>query len=235
MVRTTIATVSERRCFSAAARPARWPRAKPATKRGRSSWTRQRWRASPYAWAPGSCVSRAEHPKLLEAEFASQHSGLETCRRLPRRRIGGRSDYFAAEHARRLWPHSEQLGAQAQRPVAAGRHREPGRGRGQPRSRPDEPSKRDGRRRGRRNEDGPAGRARTRLHGADSRRRRRSDRVPAEGCRHRSHSHRRHGDIDVKGLEKRDGVWINPERVNAPVTIRLDVKGGIGQINLIRN
>ncbi len=43
------------------------------------------------------------------------------------------------------------------------------------------------------------------------------------------------GDIDAKGLEKRDGVWINPERVNAPVTIRLDVKGGIGQINLIRN
>jgi hypothetical protein len=43
------------------------------------------------------------------------------------------------------------------------------------------------------------------------------------------------GDIDARGLEKRDGVWINPERVNAPVTIRLDVKGGIGQINLIRN
>jgi hypothetical protein len=42
------------------------------------------------------------------------------------------------------------------------------------------------------------------------------------------------GDITVEGLENRDGVWINPERVGAPVTIRLDVKGGIGAIRLVR-
>jgi hypothetical protein len=42
------------------------------------------------------------------------------------------------------------------------------------------------------------------------------------------------GDIKAEGLEKRDGVWINPERVNAPVTIHLDVKGGVGEIHLIR-
>lgn len=42
------------------------------------------------------------------------------------------------------------------------------------------------------------------------------------------------GDISVDGLEQRDGVWINPDRIGAPVTVRLDVKGGIGQIRLIR-
>ena len=42
------------------------------------------------------------------------------------------------------------------------------------------------------------------------------------------------GDIRADGLEKRDGVWISPERLNAPVTVRLDVKGGIGEIRLIR-
>ena len=42
------------------------------------------------------------------------------------------------------------------------------------------------------------------------------------------------GDIKVDGLANRDGVWVNPDRVNAPVTVRLDVKGGIGAINLIR-
>lgn len=42
------------------------------------------------------------------------------------------------------------------------------------------------------------------------------------------------GDISATGLEKRDGVWINPERLNAPVTIHLDVKGGIGAIRLVR-
>ena len=42
------------------------------------------------------------------------------------------------------------------------------------------------------------------------------------------------GDISIEGLEQRDGVWINPDRVAAPVTIRLDVKGGIGQIRLVR-
>jgi predicted membrane protein len=42
------------------------------------------------------------------------------------------------------------------------------------------------------------------------------------------------GDIKVEGLASRDGVWVNPDRVNAPVTVRLDVKGGIGEISLIR-
>jgi hypothetical protein len=42
------------------------------------------------------------------------------------------------------------------------------------------------------------------------------------------------GDIKTTGLENRDGVWINPERANAPVTVSLDVKGGIGEIRLIR-
>ena len=42
------------------------------------------------------------------------------------------------------------------------------------------------------------------------------------------------GDINVDGLEQRDGIWINPDRINAPVTVRLDVKGGIGEIRLVR-
>jgi hypothetical protein len=42
------------------------------------------------------------------------------------------------------------------------------------------------------------------------------------------------GDISIEGLEQRDGVWVNPDRIGAPVTVRLDVKGGIGQIRLIR-
>jgi len=42
------------------------------------------------------------------------------------------------------------------------------------------------------------------------------------------------GEINATGLEKRDGVWVNPERLNAPVTVHLDVKGGIGEIHLIR-
>jgi hypothetical protein len=41
------------------------------------------------------------------------------------------------------------------------------------------------------------------------------------------------GDINVRGLEKRNGRWINPLHENAPVTIRLDVKGGVGQIDLV--
>jgi hypothetical protein len=42
------------------------------------------------------------------------------------------------------------------------------------------------------------------------------------------------GDISIEGLEQRDGVWVNPDRIGAPVTVRLDVKGGVGQIRLIR-
>jgi hypothetical protein len=41
------------------------------------------------------------------------------------------------------------------------------------------------------------------------------------------------GDINVRGLEKRSGHWINPRHENAPVTIHVDVKGGIGQIEII--
>jgi hypothetical protein len=40
------------------------------------------------------------------------------------------------------------------------------------------------------------------------------------------------GDISVRGLEKRNGKYINPAQVNAPITIRLDIAGGVGQINL---
>ena len=42
------------------------------------------------------------------------------------------------------------------------------------------------------------------------------------------------GEITTEGLEQRDGVWVNPERVGAPVTVRVDVKGGIGEIRLVR-
>ena len=42
------------------------------------------------------------------------------------------------------------------------------------------------------------------------------------------------GDISTEGLEHREGVWVNPDRIGAPVTVRLDVKGGVGQIRLIR-
>ncbi len=42
------------------------------------------------------------------------------------------------------------------------------------------------------------------------------------------------GDVSVTGLEKRNGVWMNPERASAPVTVYLDVKGGVGEIRLIR-
>lgn len=41
------------------------------------------------------------------------------------------------------------------------------------------------------------------------------------------------GEIQTSGLEKRNGRWINPSQQNSPVTIRLDIKGGVGQINLI--
>jgi uncharacterized protein DUF2154 len=41
------------------------------------------------------------------------------------------------------------------------------------------------------------------------------------------------GEINVRGLDKRDGRWINPLHENAPVTIHLDIKGGIGQIDVI--
>ena len=42
------------------------------------------------------------------------------------------------------------------------------------------------------------------------------------------------GEISIEGLEDRDGVWVNPDRVGAPVTVRVDVKGGVGEIRLVR-
>ncbi len=39
------------------------------------------------------------------------------------------------------------------------------------------------------------------------------------------------GEISVEGLVERDGVWTNPDRLDGPVTVRLDVKGGIGKSN----
>lgn len=41
------------------------------------------------------------------------------------------------------------------------------------------------------------------------------------------------GDIDIDGLVERGGRWINPAQENNPVTVRLDVKGGIGEIRII--
>jgi hypothetical protein len=41
------------------------------------------------------------------------------------------------------------------------------------------------------------------------------------------------GEIHVRGLEKHGGVWINPELERSGVNIRVDVKGGVGEINLI--
>jgi hypothetical protein len=41
------------------------------------------------------------------------------------------------------------------------------------------------------------------------------------------------GQVNVSGLEKHNDRWISPGHENDPVTIRLDVKGGIGQIDLV--
>ncbi len=41
------------------------------------------------------------------------------------------------------------------------------------------------------------------------------------------------GEIDVRGLEERNGRWFNPAQEKSPVKIHLDVKGGVGQINII--
>lgn len=40
------------------------------------------------------------------------------------------------------------------------------------------------------------------------------------------------GDIEVQGLEKHNGRWTNPAYEHSPVTIHLEVKGGIGNITL---
>jgi hypothetical protein len=41
------------------------------------------------------------------------------------------------------------------------------------------------------------------------------------------------GDIKVDGLTESNGRWINPGQESSPVTIRVDVKGGVGEIHLI--
>jgi uncharacterized protein DUF2154 len=41
------------------------------------------------------------------------------------------------------------------------------------------------------------------------------------------------GEVNVRGLEKHNDRWINPGHEHDPVTIRLDVKGGIGQIDVV--
>lgn len=41
------------------------------------------------------------------------------------------------------------------------------------------------------------------------------------------------GDLNVDGLEKRGGYWYNPSHEDDPVRIRVDVKGGVGEIHII--
>jgi N-terminal domain of toast_rack, DUF2154 len=41
------------------------------------------------------------------------------------------------------------------------------------------------------------------------------------------------GDINVSGLEKRNGRWINPRVESGPVTIELDVQGAVGEIAIV--
>jgi hypothetical protein len=42
------------------------------------------------------------------------------------------------------------------------------------------------------------------------------------------------GGVSTEGLEKRDGSWINPDHVTAPVTVHVDAKGGVGEVRLVR-
>ena len=42
------------------------------------------------------------------------------------------------------------------------------------------------------------------------------------------------GGVSVEGLEKRDGVWINPDRPTAPVTVHVDAQRRVGEIRLER-
>jgi len=41
------------------------------------------------------------------------------------------------------------------------------------------------------------------------------------------------GEINVSGLEQRGNHWVNSAKLDSPVTIRVDVKGGIGEIHLV--
>ena len=41
------------------------------------------------------------------------------------------------------------------------------------------------------------------------------------------------GDIRMEGLEKKGPYWVNPGHENDPVTIRVDVTGGVGEVTLV--
>jgi len=41
------------------------------------------------------------------------------------------------------------------------------------------------------------------------------------------------GDIQVEGLERRNGRWVNSLNASAPVRIRLEIHGGVGNIRLV--
>jgi hypothetical protein len=41
------------------------------------------------------------------------------------------------------------------------------------------------------------------------------------------------GSIDISGLQQRGDRWVNPHAEQSPVTIDLDVRGGIGEIRIV--
>ena len=41
------------------------------------------------------------------------------------------------------------------------------------------------------------------------------------------------GDINVEGLEKRQGYWVNRDHERDPVMIHLNAKGGVGEIRIV--
>jgi hypothetical protein len=41
------------------------------------------------------------------------------------------------------------------------------------------------------------------------------------------------GEVNVRGLEERNGHWVSPSQENSPVKIHVEVKGGVGQIDLV--
>jgi predicted membrane protein len=43
------------------------------------------------------------------------------------------------------------------------------------------------------------------------------------------------GDIHAPGLSKREGRYVNDSYGHAKTTVRLDIRGGIGAINLVAN
>ena len=43
------------------------------------------------------------------------------------------------------------------------------------------------------------------------------------------------GNIEAHGLEKHNGRWLSPKHEDAKVTIRLDIRGGVGNITLLAN